>query len=92
MDAQRRGKGREHGKESEMGGESKERCDSDTRQEKAAMADRELVKDDDFGFKVTPRRQLRGRGWGGRETSKTTSRPGRARSARIQRHRLPVFE
>ena len=41
MDTQRRGKGREHGKESEMGGESKERCGSDTRERGAVIADRE---------------------------------------------------
>ena len=62
MDTQRRGEGREHGKESEMGGESKERCGSDTREGEAVIADMDSAKDDDVGLKVMPRRQLRGRG------------------------------
>ena len=41
MDTQRRGEGRENGKEREMGGESKERCGSDTREGEAVIADRE---------------------------------------------------
>ena len=41
MDTQRRGEGRENGKESEMGGDCKERFDSDTREGEAVIADRE---------------------------------------------------